>query len=435
MNSSVEAPKAASLKSKTKAVAILGIGDDGCLSLSPRAAGEIAKAQVLVGGERHLEFFPEFQGLKIVVKNNLAELVSKIEELARENHVVVLASGDPLFFGIGSLIVKKLGIESVEILPHAGSMQLAFSKIGMKWDDAVWVSLHGRPIKGLVTRIKDRRKIALFTDPENSPSRIARYLLDYGEKNLKAWVSENLGGAGERVREFSLEDLAECRDISDLNILILLGDDSWSVPASIPFLHEDAFAKRMPKKGLITKREVRLLSLGFLNLKRDSVVWDIGAGSGSVSIEAAMICREGEIYAVETDPEGAAICRENLLTHRIDNVTVLEGLAPEALTGLPQPDAVFIGGSKGNMRPILDYALAELREEGRLVVNAITFENVQEAYSYFKEKDLNPEVILLNVARGEPLARYLRYEALNPIHIFAVGKGNRNREVRHDTEL
>ena len=244
--------------------------------------------------------------------------------------------------------------------------------------------------------------------------------MDRGEKDLKAWVCENLAGTEERIREFSLTELADCKDAGDLNIVILLRGGSWSPPSVIPFLHEDDFAKRMPKKGLITKREVRLLSLGFLNLKKDSVVWDIGAGSGSVSIEAAMICKEGKVYAVEVDLEGVSICKENLLTHHVDNVTVIEDLAPEALKGLPRPDAVFIGGSKGNMRPILDLSLAELREGGRLVVNAITFENVQEAYSYFKEKEMNPEVILLNVARGEPLAHYLRYEALNPIHIFAV---------------
>lgn len=406
----------------SKAVTVIGIGDDGCLSLSSRAMGKVAQSQVLVGGERHLEFFPQFEGTRLVIKNNLPELVAKIGELAQENQVAVLASGDPLFMGIGNLIVKKLGIESVEILPHVSSMQLAFSKIGLKWDDAAWVSLHGKPISGLLTKIRDRSKVALFTDAENNPSRIARYLLEHGETELKAWVCENLAGAGERIRQFSLQELAECRDASDLNITVLLREAGWVPPSAIPFLHEDEFAKRMPKKGLITKREVRLLSLGFLGLREDSVVWDIGAGSGSVSIEAAMICKEGQIYAVEMDPEGVAICKENLLTHRVDNVTVVEGLAPEALKGLPKPDAVFIGGSKGNMRPILDLALAELREGGRLVVNAITFENVQEAYSYFKEKELNPEVALLNVARGEPLAHYLRYEALNPIHIFAVKK-------------
>ncbi len=428
MNPSIETLKPAALKSKTKAVTVIGIGDDGCLSLSSRAVGVVAKAQVLVGGERHLEFFPQFQGTKLVIKNNLTELVAKIETLAQENHVAVLASGDPLFFGIGGLIVKKLGLDSVEILPHVSSMQLAFSKIGMKWDDAIWVSLHGKPIKGMLTKIRSAHKVALFTDAENSPSRIAQYLLDYGENNLKVWVCENLGGIDERIREFSVQDLANCKDTSDLNVVILLRGSSWNPPSIIPFLHEEDFAKRMPKKGLITKREVRLLSLGFLNLKKDSVVWDIGAGSGSVSIEAAMLCREGEVCAIEIDPEGVAICKENLITHRIDNVTVIEGLAPEALKGLPQPDAVFIGGSKGNMRPILDFVLEQLQEGGRLVVNAITLENINEAYSYFKEKEMNPEVTLLNVARGEPLARYLRYEALNPIQIFAVKKGHQNKE-------
>jgi len=178
----------------------------------------------------------------------------------------------------------------------------------------------------------------------------------------------------------------------------------------------------MPKKGLITKREVRLLSLAAMKLRPASIVWDIGAGSGSVSIEAAMIAHEGRVYAIEVDPEGVEICRENIKTHAVDNVRVIAGRAPEALKDIESPDAVFIGGSKGSMREIIEVALNRLNAGGRLVVSAITFENVGETYATLKEWKLEPEVVLLNVARGEPLAHYLRYEALNPIHIFSVTK-------------
>ena len=188
------------------------------------------------------------------------------------------------------------------------------------------------------------------------------------------------------------------------------------------FLHEDAFAKRMPKKGLITKREVRLLSLAQLEIRPDSVVWDIGAGSGSVGIEAAMLAPRGRVFAIEVDPEGVSLCRENALAHGVDNLRVIAGRAPEALEGLDAPDAVFVGGSKGSMRDIIDVAFKRLREGGRLVVNAITLDNVAEAYQAFRSRGIVPDVTLLNVSRGEPLARYLRYEALNPIHIFAASK-------------
>ena len=132
-------------KIKTRAVTVIGMSDDGCVSLTSRAMNAVCKAQVLAGGERHLEFFPQFEGRKIPVRGRITDILHQIEELSLENNVVVLASGDPLFFGIGGLLVKKLGLDKVEIIPHPGSIQLAFSRIGVKWDDAVTISLHGRP--------------------------------------------------------------------------------------------------------------------------------------------------------------------------------------------------------------------------------------------------------------------------------------------------
>jgi precorrin-6B C5,15-methyltransferase / cobalt-precorrin-6B C5,C15-methyltransferase len=148
----------------------------------------------------------------------------------------------------------------------------------------------------------------------------------------------------------------------------------------------------------------------------------VGAGSGSVSIEAAMLAPRGQVFAVEVDPEGVEICRDNVRAHGVDNVRVVAGRAPDALADLPDPDAVFVGGSKGSMGEIIDVALARLRDGGRLVVNAITLENVSETYKCLRDKGKEPDVILLNVSRAEPLARYMRYEAQNPIHIFAVSK-------------
>jgi precorrin-6Y C5,15-methyltransferase (decarboxylating) len=381
------------------------------------------KAGVLVGGERQLEFFPQFQGERIVLKGGVSSVLDRVAELAEERNVCVLASGDPLFFGIGSLVIKRVGAEYVEVLPQPSSMQWAFARAGLKWDDAAFLSLHGRSSEGLLTRLKGRAKVAIFTDETNSPTALAQRMVEYGETAWEAWVCENLGGPDERVRRFDVKDLALCQDIGPLNVLLLVrSDSSWRMPCTIPFLHEDQFAKRMPKKGLITKREVRLLSLAAMGIRPDSVVWDIGAGSGSVSIEAALLAPRGVVYAIEVDLEGVQICRENLLAHAVDNVRVIAGRAPEALTGLEAPDAVFIGGSKGSMEEIIDVAMERLQPGGRLVVNAITLENVAETYQTFRKRGLVPDVTLLQISRAEPLAHYLRYESLNPIQIFVVEK-------------
>jgi precorrin-6B C5,15-methyltransferase / cobalt-precorrin-6B C5,C15-methyltransferase len=405
------------------AVTLVGISDDGCASLSARGFNAIARAQVLAGGERHLAFFEEFRGERIVLKNGVAQALDRIAGLADEHNVCILASGDPLFFGIGSLIIRRLGAEHVEVLPQPSAMQWAFAKVGLKWDDAAFISLHGRSREGFLVRLKRANKVGIFTDDENSPPILASLMCAHGETGWTAWLCENLAGPDERVRRFSIEELAQCTDVRPLNVIILQRAESeWHPPPYIPFIHEDEFAKRIPKKGLITKREVRLLSLAAMRIRPDSVVWDIGAGSGSVSIEAGMMAPEGRIYAIEIDPEGVEICRANLREHGADNVKVIEGRAPEVLHDLENPDAVFIGGSKGSMEEILDFVLGRLRDGGRVVANAITLENAGEIYTTFRRRRLVPEVTLLQVSRAEPLARYLRYEALNPIQIFAATK-------------
>jgi precorrin-6Y C5,15-methyltransferase (decarboxylating) len=310
----------------------------------------------------------------------------------------------------------------VEFIPHPSAMQWAVARVGLKWDDAQVISLHGKPRAGFLTRLRRLHKVAVFTDEENSPARLAAHLADHGQTGFRAWVCENLGGENERVRAFSIEALATTTDIGPLNVLLLEREASWRPPPAITFLHEDDFVKRMPKKGLITKREARLLSLAQLAIRPSSVVWDVGAGSGSVAIEAAMLAYEGRVYAIEHDPEGVAICRENVRAHAVDNVQVIEGLAPDALASLPAPDAVFIGGSKGALDAIIEVALDRLPSGGRLVANAITLESVAEAYGCLRKRGLEPDVTLLGVSRAEPLARYMRWEAQNPIHIFAVEK-------------
>jgi len=406
-----------------RAVTLVGIGDDGCAGLTSTAVAAVAGAQVLVGGDRHLEFFPEFAGERIVLSDGLSVALDRVAALAEEQNICVLASGDPLFFGVGNALIKKVGPSHVRVIPQPSSMQLAFARAGLKWDDAAFLSLHGRPIFGLATKLKRVSKVAIFTDHENTPARIAAHLIEYGENDWTAWVCENLSGPDERVRAFALKDLVELKEVSPLNVLLLVrANSAWRRPASIPFFHEHAFAKRIPKKGLITKREVRLLSLAAMGIRPDSIVWDIGAGSGSLSIEAALLAPHGRVLAIEVDPEGAEICRQNQRLHGVDNVQVIEGRAPEALVGLEAPHAIFVGGSKGSMEDIIEVALERLLPGGRLVINAITLENASETYQAIRRRRLVPEVTLLQVSRAQPLAHYLRYEALNPIQVFAVEK-------------
>ncbi|MDH5654646.1 MAG: precorrin-6Y C5,15-methyltransferase (decarboxylating) subunit CbiT, partial [Spirochaetia bacterium] len=253
----------------------------------------------------------------------------------------------------------------------------------------------------------------------------AEKMLCYGETSWEAWLCENLSGPGEKVTEFSkIENLARLAEYSPLNVLIIRRTDpSWKPIPMFNHFSEDQYAKRMPSKGLITKKEVRMFSIAQLALRNDSVIWDIGAASGSVAIECAMAADRGHAYAVEMNHESIAHCRENLLNFAVDNVTVIEGKAPEILSEIPEdPDAVFVGGSSGSLSEIINTVFVRLKVSGRMVVNAVTIENIHEAHETFKKMSLVPEITMLNLSRCIPLARFMRYEALNPIHIFCITK-------------
>ena len=232
-----------------KAVRVVGIGDDGCKGLTARAMDAVASAQWLVGGERQLAFFPQFHGERIVLQDGLSRALDRVALIALEHNVCILASGDPLFFGIGSLVIKKLGAEHVEVIPQPSSVAWAFAQVGLRADDATVLSLHGQP-RVLATRLQALRKVALLTDPTNTPQAIAQHLLEHNAGAWQAWVCENLCGPGEQVQAFAtLEALAQSPEVSPLNVLILQRTGAWEAPPVLPFHTEDAFAKRMPKKG------------------------------------------------------------------------------------------------------------------------------------------------------------------------------------------
>ena len=436
MNPACSSPTApASLARQRVAVRILGLDGRGCAGLSSHAIEIAMRAQVLVGGERHLAFFPQHPGTQIVLGKKISETLDEVAALADESDVCILASGDPSFFGVANLVQRKIGRDQVEVIPAVSAMQLAFARAQLPWNSAKLVSLHGRPLHGVVSRLRHTRTAGIFTDARNSPSAIARHLLRFGETRWKATVCESLSMPEERVSRFAnLEELRDAVDIADLNVLILeRADDAWSSPPVMGFLDEECFSKKMPRAGLITKREVRALTLAQMRIPPSGVVWDIGAGSGSVSVEAARLAPDGSVFAIEVDEECIGYCRENVVAHGADNVEVISGLAPEALEDLPNPDSVFIGGTKGSMAAIVELVARRMNNGGSLVVNAITMESVSGVREAFTKVGLIPSVTLLQISRGAKLAHYLRYEALNPIHIFSATVDRRSAHCGDQT--
>jgi len=395
----------------TQPIKVIGIGDDGLESLLPLYRTWIMESELLIGGERHLGFFPAYTGEKRAIKGGLSQLVEQLRSETRKT--VILASGDPLFYGIGGYLGRKL---NVEIYPYLSSIQLAFARMGEPWQDTYVTSVHGRSMTGLAQRIDGREKVALLTDGENNPPRIARYLLSFGMTEYRAFVGENLGGADERTGWYSLEEMA-AGSFSDLNVVILRRSQPGPVwPLGIA---DEAFSQRKPDKGLITKREVRVLSLAQLQLTERSVVWDIGTCTGSVAIEAARIAREGEVYAIEKNAEDLANCRENMAKFRTD-FCVVHGKAPDGLEAFPDPNAVFIGGSGGELRELIGICCSRLKAGGRIVVNAATIETLTEAMQSFSQAGFETEVTMAQFSRSKPVLHLTRFEGLNPVFIITA---------------
>ncbi|SEB13701.1 precorrin-6Y C5,15-methyltransferase (decarboxylating) [Thalassobacillus cyri] len=392
-------------------IKMIGVGDEGKASILPIYQKWIDESDVLVGGERQLSFFPDYQGEKVPIKGGLRSLVDRLQQEKRQ--VVVLASGDPLFYGIGSYLSKKI---ELEIYPFLSSIQLAFARMKDRWQDAYVTSVHGRSIKGLAQRINGKAKVALLTDAENNPAKIAEYLLSFGMNEYKAFVAENLGGENERYGWFELEDMIN-KEFSSLNVVIL--KQIQKVNKQTFGINDSEFFQRKPEKGLITKKEIRTLSLSNLRLQKESVVWDIGTCTGAVAIEAANIAREGAVYAIEKNEQDLENCRKNMAKFRVD-LTLVHRKAPDGLQDFQDPDAVFIGGTAGGMEDILSQCCSRLNPNGRIVLNAATIENLTHAVEVFKEKGFEADITLAQISRSKPILNLTRFDALNPVYIITA---------------
>lgn len=393
---------------------MIGIGDNGVEGLLPQYIEWIEECDLLVGGERHLDFFPLFKKEKKAIKGGLSALTAEIQQETR--NVVILVSGDPLFYGLGGVLAKKL---SLEIYPYTSSVQLAFSKMQESWQDAYIVSLHGRSINGFAQKIDGRKKIAILTDETNTPQAIAKYLRKFGMTEYDAFVAENLQGENERCRFFALAEMEQA-SFSPLNVVILKQREA--VERSSIGIPDNAFIQRKPDKGLITKKEIRTLCLQELELKENSIVWDIGTCTGSVAIEAAKIAREGAVFAIEKNEKDLENCLENQLIHRTDFVAV-QGKAPERLDEFPDPHAIFIGGNGGNMEHLLQTCVFRLLPNGRLVLNIATIENLAEAQQHLKSLGCDVSIIQVQISKSKPILNLTRFQPLNPIFIVTAKKG------------
>jgi len=399
-------------------VYVLGVGFEGRQGLPQGAAGLIERAEVLYGGKRLLSLFQDHPADKVAIGGDIQAAIQAVHASVGKKRQVVLASGDPFFFGIAESLVKELGKQAVEVLPNLSSLQLAFARIKESHSDATFVSLHAKGLRELFAAIPHAKKIGILTDPTNTPQRIASELLERIGPRYVAYVFENLGGANERVTFGELHDIAS-QTFSPLNVVVLLKKEPGPQEVfPITGIPDKAFFQRTPDKGLITKAEVRAVSLAKLCLRETSVVFDIGAGSGSVGLEAARIARKGMVYAIEKHPEDVEHIKKNRLKLAVANLEIVQGVAPEALEDIPEaPDAVFVGGSGGRMKGILEHVAQVLQPFGRVVVNIATLETLAQTLRALKGIGFQAEVTLIQASKSKELLGLTRLVGLNPVFL------------------
>jgi len=416
-------------------VYIIGILDNGLDSLNQDTQTILQHADVLIAGTRLLRLCQSASqaSLCLDLTGKLSQIPLWSEEAQqRQQQVVVLASGDPLCHGIANYLKKKLAHLSLRILPNVSNMQLACARLGVTWQDLHICSVHNKDqgdwfwgatpthsLYALAQALHQHQKIGLFTSPENNPQRIARLLQCLNmQHDWQMSIAQDLMSEHENIAVDLSVDTVLQQDFSAMNIVIL--ERKVNKQRSMFGVHDAHFIQRKPDKGLITKYEVRAVSLAHLQLQADSIVWDIGAGSGSVGLEAARLCRQGHVYAIEKNTADFAIASENQQRMCATNYSLEQGKAPVGLAQWPDPQAIFIGGSGGELSALIQLCLQRLQTDGKLVMNFVTLENMHTAISTLKDLQVTWDMCQLQISCSKPILHMNRLQALNPVWIISA---------------
>ncbi len=396
-----------------KTVHIIGLGLS-MEDLTVRHLKLIEKAQVLVGGERHLAYFKTFKGRKKTIDRHIGEVIDYIQKARQDRRVVVLASGDPLFFGIGSLLVKKLGGEAVELHPNISSLAAAFARIKASWSDARWISLHGRERQfEVLEALKQHRPVGILTDPAKAPSWLAQFLTEHRVVGARMAVFSRLGSDDEKITWCTLQEAARL-DVKGPH-LVILHQKSEQTPGFHIGMPESAYRT---KGGLITKKEVRVAALGQLALLPGQTLWDLGAGSGSVGLEASLLLGAGRICAVEQYAERVAQIEANAARWEVFNLETFCCQLPGGLDKLPLPDRIFIGGGGRNLETILEKSISCLPQGGVIVASTVLLQNLQVAVNTMKAMDLRVAATQVQVCQSRVMPYGDRFESQNPVWLI-----------------
>jgi len=422
---------------KTNQCHVIGVLDDAMQSLPLAQQQAIQQADQIIAAERTIHLFQsEFKEDSEVIDltGKMMQLPNIIKtSLENKKRVVVLATGDPLCHGIGHFLIKKLGKKSIRIFANLSIVQLAFSHLGESWQAVKICSVHTKDmgewdenstfdhgLYALLQSIKNNDLLAIYTSPDNSPQRIARMLMTENmAEQFEFSIFEKLLQDEEIVSIGLNVDHVAQSHYAEPNLLVI--KRSKPREPAVLFGHQDNFyAQRKPDKGLITRSDVRAVVLAKMQLQKNSIVWDIGAGSGSVGLEAASLCEQGYVYAIEKNCADLSLIQANRKKMQLINYSIVCGKAPDKMEQWPQPDAVFIGGSACQLKPLITMICQKLNSGGSLVMNFITLENLNESIEILKALNLEWELTQLQTSHSKPILKMNRLQADNLVWIVLV---------------
>jgi len=404
----------------------LGVTDRALLSAAAQLALE--NAEFVIGSERQLKVVSHLlTKQQQVILPPLAEL-AKLLEQNNSLATVILASGDPLHYGIGRWLTKKVGVDLLNFHPAVSSMQAACHLLGVSLQDVEVLSLHGRPVEKIRAALKVMSPLLVLTDKNSQPQRLAQECLAAGFSQTTITVVEKIGYPEQTVRKFYLDDLLNKPELSfdALHVSYIEPQGLGGCLPEFPGFEDQFFITGMEQgKGMITKREVRLAILSLLQPSHSDVVWDIGAGCGSVTVELAYWQKKAKVYALEHHQQRLKCLHENCEKFGVsENVNIIIGRAPQQLSELPAANKVFIGGSDGELLSILATSWQQLPENGLLVASAVT-ENTKFQLQQFAEQ-LNEhqqvETLQIAVSKGTRLAGQLLYKPNLSVTLYKFTK-------------
>ncbi len=380
----------------------------------------IKEADILIGADRILHTFGNDKLTFNIVKAE--DIVSRIKNTGVGKNVAVLLTGDPGFFSSARKLFKLLdGDESlkgteINVVPGISSLQYFLENLHLSWENVVYTSLHGRKAN-IIGYIRDNQKVFSLFGGGEEIRETAEKLHYYGLDQVKMIIGERLSYPDENIILTLPKRLLDEGTVPDKLSVALFINENALTRDSGSIADEEFVRGAVP----MTKEEVRTLSLSKLRLNKDSVVYDIGAGSGSVSVEAALKAFDGEVFAIEKKDAAIELIKANKRKFAADNIKIVQGTAPEALSELPPPDRVFIGGSGGRIGEIFD-TLLKKNPDVRMVLNAVSLDTLAEVNSLIKERSLKSRVTLTNIARAEDIGGHSIMKSLNPVYIVTLWK-------------